>query len=581
MTETTRALAGTGFVLALAFAAPAAAQQDLRNIFPEDRPPAVSPAEEARPEPGAEATSDDPARPGERMVLERLRGLTVVPSLADAPEARQPGVDLSRQPLLDDTLAERLAPFIDAPASVESLHRATTIVAERLRALGYPFNMVYMPQQAITDDTVVIVAQPAALDEVRVTGAEWFSPEDYRVGLGLSPGQLIEGRRVEEGVSFLNRNPFRDTQIIAEPGAAPGTTALVLEARERLPFRPFAGMDDTGTDATGNRRVFAGFDWGKPFGRADLMTYQFKADPALEHSRAHSLSYTYFRPGGDDVTAYAAYSLSTPRIVQPFKSRAPSWQAGVTWSLPLRAGDGLTHGLRLGGDVKSSRNVLSFGNAEVTDTTTHIVQGRLGYGGSLTHGGGVTTFNGSLIVSPGQLATHNDDDAFNASRTNASARYAYVQLSASRRQPLGRGFTLGLSLDGQAATTNLLGSEQMAGGGYAAVRGYPEDEAYGDHGILLSASLALPALEVVPALVEDAPRDSLRPYIFLDAARLWVADDPGSANDKIDLASIGFGFDYAFDRYIIGRFSLGLPLIEGPTTRPGEERAHFSLTLAY
>lgn len=572
---------GACTALTIACAASAAAQQDLRNVFPEERPPAVSPRPDAAEAPVADAAGG-PARPGERMVLERLRGLIVVPSLADVPEARRPGVDLSRQPLLGDAVAERLAPFIGAPASLESLNRAATIVAERLRAQGYPFTMVYMPQQPIIDDTVVIVARPAALDAVRVTGAEWFSAEDYRAGLGLSPGQPIEGRRVEEGVGFLNRNPFRDTQIVAEPGAAPGTTALVLEARDRVPFRPFAGMDDTGTDATGNRRVFAGFDWGKPFGLADLMTYQFKADPALDHSRAHSLSYTHFRPGGADVTAFAAYSLSDPRIVQPFDNRGRSWQAGVTWTLPLAsATDGLSHGLRLGGDVKSSRNALAFGGTETTDTTTHVVQGRLGYAGSFAHGGGVSSFSGTLVASPGGLLGRNDDADFDAARANANARYAYAQVSASRRQPLGEGVVLGLSVDGQAATTNLLGSEQMAGGGYAAVRGYPENEAYGDHGLLASLTLGLPALPVVSALVAEAPRDSLRPYLFVDAARLWVADDPSGADERADLASVGIGFDYAFDRYVSGRFSLGVPLVEGPRTRPGQERAHFALTVAY
>jgi hemolysin activation/secretion protein len=560
-------------------------QEDLRDLFPEERPPAIP--VRAAPDPEAPPAEPLPAQPGEDVLLESLQGLVIVPSSAQAANGqRGQGVDTSAHPVLTDDLAQALAPFLDAPASLESLRRASAVLKAWMEDNGYPFNAVYLPEQDISDGSVVLIAQIARLDgEVVIDGAEWFPQEDYRAALGQAPGDVIAGDRLREGVDFLNRNPFRDTNILAEPGADPGSTRLALEVEDRIPFRPFAGVDDTGNPSTNDHRFFVGFDWGRPFGLPDLLTYRFKADPSVLRSRSHSLSYTHFMRGGQDVTIYGSVSESDPIVVDPWESLGLSWQVGGSWSVPLPVppalgDDAFSHGLNVGGDFKFSRSRLLFSGTEIDDNTSHVVQGRLGYGAQLQHHEGTTGFNAAAVFSPGNITGHNDDEAFELKRAFADSTYAYFQLGADRSQSLPWGMMASVSINSQVATTNLIGSEQAAGGGYSAVRGYAENEAYGDNMVMASATLALPAFEVVPRLLEGAPGDRLSPYLFVDAAKLWnTIEVAGETPDE--LWSAGFGFSYTLDRFVSARFAFGVPLVDGPTTRRGDPRAHFSLTLTY
>lgn len=566
-------------------AAGAQGQEDLRDLFPEDRPPAMP--GRAASDPDTPAADPLPAQPGEDVLLDSLTGVVIVSTPAQAAAGRRgQGVDTSAHPVLSDDLAPVLAPFLNAPASLDSLGRAASALKAWLEDNGYPFNSVYLPEQDVSDGTVVVVARIARLDgEVVIDGADWFPDEDYRAALGQTPGAVVAGDRLRDGVDFLNRNPFRDTNILAEPGADPGTTRLALEVEDRIPFRPFAGVDDTGNPSTNDHRFFVGFDWGRPFGLPDLLTYRFKADPSVLRSRAHSLSYTHFMMGGQDVTLYGSVSESDSIVADPWESLGLSWQVGASWSVPLPGpallgDDAFSHGLTVGGDFKFSQSRLLFDGAETDNTTSHVVQGRLGYGARLRHHDGTTGFNATALFSPGNITGHNDDEAFELKRAHADSTYAYFQLGADRSQSLPWGMVASVSINSQVATTNLIGSEQAAGGGYSAVRGYAENESYGDNMVMASATLALPSVEVVSRLVEEAPGDRLSPYLFVDAAKLWNTTElAGETPDE--LLSAGFGFSYTLDRFVSARFAFGVPLVDGPTTRAGDPRAHFSLTLAY
>jgi hemolysin activation/secretion protein len=559
--------------LSLLASLPALAQDDLRNVFPEARPPAVSPALPQEDDSRAEARAPNlPGQPGEQRVLDNLRGLIIAPALDAAPEARGKGVDVSTHPLGDAELAAKLHGFIGQAASLESLQRAADIVRAHLRAKGYPFTLVYLPEQEVVASSVVLIADTAKLDgDIQVSGANWF--DDYREVLpAQADAEAIDAVGLNAGVNFLNRNPFRDTQILAEPGAAPGTTKLTLEARERYPLRAFAGIDNTGSESTERERLFVGADWGNPFGTADLMTYQFKSDPGFQYSRSHSLSYTHFDRNNADITGYAAYASSTPKIPAPFVSDNTSWQVGVRKRLPLdSAAANMRHELNLGADFKAADETLSFGGELVEDTTTHVIQGLLGYRAQFIKQNAAVSAD--LYFSPGGLSDNNDDAAFDAARNGTQARYAYLQLRADHQRMLNDKLLANISLAAQVSSAKLLGSEQFAGGGNAAVRAYPEDEVYSDNAVLLSANLAWTGLSVLAG-------DRLTPFGFIDAAHLRNTDRlPGEAS--FDLVGAGVGFDYLFKRYASARFSLGFALSDGLRTEAGETTALFSITVAY
>ena len=99
--------------------------------------------------------------------------------------------------------------------------------------------------------------------------------------------------------------------------------------------------------------------------------------------------------------------------------------------------------------------------------------------------GGLSSY--SLAWSTGHLETRTTDaSVIDADQNQNDGQFNKLSFAASRLQQATRTLSFGISLSGQMASRNLDVSEQMALGGMYGVRAYPEGEAYGDEGYLLT-----------------------------------------------------------------------------------------------
>jgi hemolysin activation/secretion protein len=500
------------------------------------------------------------ARPGEERLADRLAGLRFIASPAQLADPGWPvaGLDVSRVPLLqNDGFAIIAHLFIDEPVSRESLDRLIVGVRQQAELQGRKFLSIYLPPQDITGGYVQIVVSEARSEgEVAVRGARWFSEARYRAALRQPAGQPVDAARLQDTVAWLNRNPYRHAVLAAEPGAAPGTTRLVLSVDERRPWQLDTGYDNTGTPTTAEDRVFAGVTWGDAFGRGDQLSYRYTADPRLEHSQSHSGSYTAFLPWGDTAAVYGAWSKIVSEMPEPFTQEGHSWQTGARYDRPLKKSvTGWTRSLSFMADFKYSDNNLEFATLPVTDNVTHIVQFGASFTTSRQWSARSLGLTATLYASPGGLTAYNDDAAFDGSRGGATADYVYGKLDAQFAQRLPGNLLWTVTASLQAASGPLLGTEQLNGGGAYAVRGYRESSAFGDDGMVLANELHLSAFPLAKG------RDQLDPFVFVDAA--WL-DTQGPDADSFDLASAGVGLNYQFDRAFSLRAAYGWTLEDLP-----------------
>ncbi len=497
--------------------------------------------------------------PGETVVLERLNGIVCVPDAAAVSDPVAPGfsgVDTSRTPLLGDPAAARLMQaFLGKPASFGSLGRLEIGVRAYLRALGQPFVVVFVPPQELTGGVVKLVVRRARLDgEIRIEGARWFSEESYRAALPVAAGEEIDAAKLQAGVERLNRNPYRNASLAAESGSEPGTTRLTLRAQEVRPWGFSVGANNYGTEVTGETRITAGATWGNAFGRGDILGYNYSADPDFRHYSSHSLNYATQLASGNSLTVFGARARIDSLLPEPLTQTGGSWQIGARYGVPLgRSAGGWDRSLTFAADFKYSDNTLEFAAIPVTNNVTNIAQ--LGAAWSVRREGAALT--ASLYASPGKLTNRNDDASFDVARAGAKASYAYARLDGQYSHPLPRDFAFSINASAQAASGPLLGTEQLAGGGYAAVRAYPENSAFGDDGVLVNAVLYLPAFMPFDA------GDPLRAFVFRDAA--WLHNQ-GPDGGNLNLSSFGFGLAYQIGRRFSLAGSYGRELKEIPAT---------------
>lgn len=132
-------------------------------------------------------------------------------------------------------------------------------------------------------------------------------------------------------------------------------------------------------------------------------------------------------------------------------------------------------------------------------------------------------------------------------------------------------FLLVSSLNMQFSEDKLLPIEQISLGGTGSVRGYRQNLAIGDNGIVGSIELQMPLIK--------ARNWNLKLIPFVDAGTLW-----NNSNETVNfntLASVGLGLGYELGNTIEARIEYGIPLIdaEAPEDFATEERISFQLLI--
>lgn len=529
----------------------------------------------------------------ETVLIEQLRGLRLVASPGQVDANLFEGwsgaaVDASLVPILATPDFDYVArQFLGQPVSRESLQRLEQSTKMLLGLTGKPFSVVYWPEQDITAGYLQLVVMASrSTGEVEVQGARYFSSAHYLSLFRQTSADEINQQALRSDLDWINRNPFRQANVTASPGDEPGTTKLVLNVREKKPWRMFGGVNNTGTKTTGEDRIFAGVNLGNALGQGHLATLHYVTDSEMELIRSLSGSYSIDLPWRHIVAINGVTSRTRGKLAPPLSLKGASWQVGLSYTIPLaKAREGrMDHQLTFGTDFKSSDNNLEFSATPISDNITNVVQGWATYNGSWRDDWGVTSWNVKVTAAPGGVTDNNDDIFFTQSRAGASAAYVYAGVELQRRVDL-RGPLAGWSWTGrghwQGANDNLIGSEQMAAGGSSSVRGYDEGEAYGDEGLLFSHKLALPPISLAARLGQTETRDALRLFVFQDMARTSSVN-PLPGERAVNLHSVGAGFRYQMGAGMGAQLAYGWQLRESGRSLTGrDQRVHVSLQLSY
>ncbi|WP_083237195.1 MULTISPECIES: ShlB/FhaC/HecB family hemolysin secretion/activation protein [Burkholderia] len=518
-----------------------------------------------------------PAEPDDRstaVAITQLRGIAFVrggvsSSEGDAHSGASSADGNVREtglPLLNAAFLGRLAADIGKPLTFAHLADIRRMVVQAYRDAGRPLVDVYVPEQDVSGGEVTIAVAEFRLGNVSVQGNRHFSTALLEREMPLSAGKPIRADDVDAGLALLNENPYRRVDAVYAPGAAPGTTDVVLNVDDRLPLRIYGGYNNDGVRQLGRDRVLAGLDYGNLFGADIRFGYQMTAsndlltgNPAIEGRPnrprfiAHAMNLVVPLTPFDSIELFGVFARSTPRLPDSYRQDGISSQISFRYGRRLPSLAGWQQRARFGYDFKRSNNDLEFGGFQVFNANTHVHQFVLEYDVSKSDASGDTRVNASLMLSPGGFDGNNRDDAFDAAQLGAKARYQYLQLSAQRDTPLGASkFIWSMRAQVQWTNSTLLPSEKLGLGGDATVRGYEPYSAQGDRGWNIQSELRSPSFALGTV--------ALQPFLFFDAGRVWNRTPQPVDINSASLASIGAGFRLQAARFVSVRGTLGFPL---------------------
>ncbi len=562
------------------------AQQPLPNVS-RIRPQDVSSMQQPKqPKPGKPVELPEPevkVPDDNRVLVDSLKAVVFVPSPdAVSAEPTGQGVVIQDIPLLEtDAFQARIEPYLGKAITWHSIGEMVKTTILYYRSHDRPVVDVIIPEQDITGGIVQLLVVEGRVGKVEVKGNKWFSSELIRSKVKLQPGDPIEAGQLLSDIDYINQNAFRYVRPVLAPGDELGQTDVILDTKDRLPYRPYVGWENTGSRTTGLQRFLAGVNMGNLWGLDHEAGFQVATNQHFSDIIVLSGYYRIPMPTRGTLAFFGSWAQYDARHagldVDGF-----SWQASMRYIHPLPTlWDAYSHEIQVGYDFKQTNNDLGYGGADVYDGVVDTSQLVLQYGGYWEDPLGSTSFTISQYWSPPICSERAEDNEYEKARPGTDPRYYYANLSAERIWNLPYEFTFVNRFIGQLSTNRLLGSEQMGFGGYNTVRGYDMREINADEGLIISAELRTPEWKVFAINNDPSLMNRLQFLVFYDYGQAHnIGNYPGEdANNT--LSSVGVGLRYKIGTYLSFRMDWGYRLHRVTSDFSAKDRFHFGLVLAY
>ncbi len=464
--------------------------------------------------------------------------------------------------------------FLNRPLTKQGMLDLKREVLLYYRRWGRPVVTIEIPEQKITGGVLQLMIIEGKLGKVTAEGNKYFKSSTLESYVRLKKGQAIDSNTLITDLDWINRNPFRQVDVIYAPGEIAGTTDIRLLTLDRRPWRVYAGVDNTGFDETENTRLFAGANWGNVFGTDQILSLQFTCAPNVDRYWAINGHYTIPLPWRDIWVFYGGYShvhadMDTPRL----DNSGYAAQASTRYNFILSNAPGVLQDLTLGFDYKRTDNNLEFGGERIFRHSVNLTQLVLGYNTAFDNDYFKTSMTLEFFYSPGDWLPEQSNSDYRQVRYKAKSDYIYYRLAFAPIIRLPKDFSFALTIRGQGANQNLLASEQYGLGGYNTVRGYKERAVNVDNAFLTSVELRSPSINLIG---RRHFKDMVQFLIFLDyAIGRDVHTLPKTPKTEY-LLGFGPGVRYEAAPYLNFRGDLGIQLKNVDNGGPGF-RFHFAL----
>jgi hemolysin activation/secretion protein len=437
-------------------------------------------------------------------------------------------------------------------SSLTQLGAMALKIADFYHKNGYFVAQAYLPPQDIKHRAVTIAVIEGRYGNITVRNQTNLTDAHVNNVLrGLNGGDLIAIAPLEERLLLLSDTPGVIVKSTLVPGAAVGTSDLIVDVTQGKKISGSVEADNAGNPYTGEYRVGANVYINNLTGHGDVASLRvLTSGSGLTYGRV-----AYQVPFGR-ATAGVAYSHLDYRL-QDYKDRKLSaLQAHGTADIAsfygsyalIRSRDANLYALIDYDDRTYQDKVDATSPPSVTDRKVHAwVFGLSGDQRDRFGGGGFSTYLLNLtagdldIRTPGTRAFDYDLGIPGATGPRTNGRYDKLGFHVTRLQNLTGPFSLYGSLRGQIASKNLDISEKMELGGMYGVRAYPEGEAYADEGYIAT----LEGRMRLPKFSQSMP-GQMHLIGFADYGHVTVNHTPwlaGQDNNR-SLSAAGVGFTW-------------------------------------
>jgi len=437
-----------------------------------------------------------------------------------------------------EELAKIAAPYVNREVSSEDLEALRIALTLHYVNNGYVNSGVILPDQTLTEGTVIFQVIEGSLTGVEVRGNRWFRSSYLEKRFFLDAGPPLNINDLQTRLQLLLEDSrFQRLNAELKPGVQRGEGILDVRVEERTPYKLFSEYNNYQSPAIGENRGLVTFLHENLTGNGDVAMAQYGRakglDPLLD------IKYSFPLTAYDTTLSYEYRKNTLNVIEQPFQQLDINSKSNI-YTLTLRqpvyrtlnseialelTGERLSLETSLLGEPFSLEPGAQNGKTVVTAlrtaqefvyrTQSQVIAARSRFSFGLDAWGATVNKNGL------------PDGTF----------FAWLgQFQWVKRLGLLDSYLIFKS-DFQFSSAPLLSLEQFSVGGRYSVRGYRENTLLRDQAILTSLEARLPVVK------DTFWADYLELAHFVDFGKGWNKNTP--TPDPKKLYSVGLGLRWA------------------------------------
>lgn len=447
-----------------------------------------------------------------------------------------------------ENLQELVKPVLGKTLDHAGLQELVDSLTRYLRGRGYVLARAYLPRQDLTEGKLEIALVKGRLQSgasrIELNG-NTRSSHDRLQGIAdaaLPEGKVLQVEDLERALLLINDQPGVSAQSALERGNEPGTSRLLISAKQDALVNGGVSADNYGNRSTGTARANAQISVNDPLGIGDQLSIGLSKSTGSDiiggsYSVPLTASGLRLNVGG----SYLRYEVDQEQF-RSLDLRGTARSGSLGLSYPLIRSRLQNLNLSATYEYKALEDRGLGTNLRDRELNNFIVA-MSGNRFDSFAGGGVTDAMLALTLGDLDLSGNRDDEFADSVSAKSDGSFQKLNLRVSRLQSLGAAspWTLFGGVSAQWAGDNLDSSEKFLLGGPAGVRAYPVGEASADHGWLAT-------LELRRNIDLGLPSVTLQGLGFLDTGRVWLNENPwpGSLNNadetnRYDLHAVGLG----------------------------------------
>ncbi|WP_144054341.1 ShlB/FhaC/HecB family hemolysin secretion/activation protein [Pleurocapsa sp. PCC 7319] len=466
----------------------------------------------------------------------------------------------------EEELQAATAEFIGQPISFAQLLQAVNRITELYLQQGYITSGAYIPEQQLESDSLKIQIVESSLADININITQGRLKEKYiRDRISRATSTPLNINKLQEALQLLQLNPLIDN-INAElaSGNKRGTNILDITVNGAKTFGFQAILNNNRNPSVGSVQRGVEISEDNLFGIGDGISLTYLN---TDGSDEFEVGYTLPINSRDGSLGFNFRNIDSEIVEDPFDDldieinsrdfdftyRQPILQKATensTQELALsltasrRESDGQLLGrdfpISIGADREGETrlSVLRFAQEWQQRSRQTFLAARSQF--SL----GIDAFD----------ATVNDNGEADSQFFAWRGQILWLRLLKTPKNNSQVGTSLVVKSDFQLATDSLVSLENFGLGGQASVRGYRQDVLLSDSGILASAELRVPILQV------SQVQGSLQITPFIDLGTVWNIERPDPETNT--LVGTGVGLLWQQSDNLTARLDWGIPLVD-------------------